>query len=549
MKKIIYPTFVSFITFYMLFIYEPIIMFIKNKNEFWFDIYTILPSLIIIVLVLTLIFSLIYIIINKYSNKILNIVTIINVSLLIILYIHGNFMASNLNILDGSKYVLKNHHSDIIASIIVIGVISLIIIFSSLKYSTSKTIKATRFITILIFLMITSGLLYSLSTNKKALVKKDYMILTTDKNMYTYSKKTNFIIFLADGADSVQFDKARKDSKYKNIFKDFTYYPDTMSTYGNTSNSIPFIMSGIWDEKEEAYNNYSKKAYRESKFLKTLEKQKYDINLYIPELIIDYDDAQRISNLSYKKRSVNTYLFFKQELKYISFKYLPYFLKQYSDIDNFKLSADNLGAMHNSTEKYLEYTWDNFFNYTNFINIPPSKKEANDFKFIHVEGPHLPFNTDENFNIIENGTYEQKLKATLKLFDAYLKMLKDNDLYDNSIIIFLADHGFSEKEDYIGRQNPILYIKGLNEHHAFKTSDKPISFTDLMDTYNELLEGKKSTELFKNIKNNRKRRFLYYPNQYGNELVEFYQTGKAWDWSTMKETGKVYRLKGEENAN
>ena len=42
------------------------------------------------------------------------------------------------------------------------------------------------------------------------------------------------------------------------------------------------------------------------------------------------------------------------------------------------------------------------------------------FKFIHLEGGHVPFNYDEELNIIENGTYEQKLTSTLKVINSYI---------------------------------------------------------------------------------------------------------------------------------
>ena len=91
-----------------------------------------------------------------------------------------------------------------------------------------------------------------------------------------------------------------------------------------------------------------------------------------------------------------------------------------------------------------------------------------------------------------------------------------------------------------GRQNPILYIKGIDEHHEMETSDIPVSYEDLCDAYLELLNNKKSTDLFKNIDPNRIRKFIY--NGFGNEdhMVEYEQRGKAWDGQAAVETGKVF---------
>ena len=45
MKKIGYPVLLTLVTLFMLFIYEPIIMYAGNIDDFWFDLYMILPSL------------------------------------------------------------------------------------------------------------------------------------------------------------------------------------------------------------------------------------------------------------------------------------------------------------------------------------------------------------------------------------------------------------------------------------------------------------------------------------------------------------------------
>ena len=68
----------------------------------------------------------------------------------------------------------------------------------------------------------------------------------------------------------------------------------------------------------------------------------------------------------------------------------------------------------------------------------------------------------------------------------------------NTIIVFLADHGLNAMDtnsDY-GRQNPILLIKGLNEHHPFIMNDAPVSHSDLQQAYLRLLDGGLSSDAF-----------------------------------------------------
>ena len=61
----------------------------------------------------------------------------------------------------------------------------------------------------------------------------------------------------------------------------------------------------------------------------------------------------------------------------------------------------------------------------------------------------------------------------------YIKRLKENGAYDNSVIIVMADHGntdLNDADDMLVRANPMFLVKGINEHHAFEKSDKPLSY-------------------------------------------------------------------------
>ena len=98
------------------------------------------------------------------------------------------------------------------------------------------------------------------------------------------------------------------------------------------------------------------------------------------------------------------------------------------------------------------------------------------------------------------------------------------------------DTGFGDN----GRQNPILYIKGVDEHHEMMTSTKPISYEDLCGAYLELLDDKKSIDLFENIDENRIRRFIENGFESEDHMIEYEQRGKAWDAKASIETGRKF---------
>ena len=83
-------------------------------------------------------------------------------------------------------------------------------------------------------------------------------VLTT-KNMYTLSSHDNIIVFLLDMFDASVFEDIQKmKPEAAKIFKDFTYYPDTTSSFGFTHFSLPEILTGKLYDPRERYPEYGK---------------------------------------------------------------------------------------------------------------------------------------------------------------------------------------------------------------------------------------------------------------------------------------------------
>lgn len=525
----------AFTTSFMLFIYEPIIMYSNNINDFWFDLSILYKNSVHLFLLLFFViffsYFLFYFIDKKVfkNKKIYNILLIIGYIIFISIYIEGNYMAGFLPPLDGTSIVWKNFIKESIISIAILIIVSTLIFILYKKYN-SKMIGYLKYIGLAIFIMISSSLLTTLLTTN-ALKPKEYAVTSTIKNINTYSENENFIIFLLDAVDSRTFYKVlNTNDEYKDIFNDFTYYPDTMSTYPFTRDSIPFILSGVWNNNEDEFKDYYVKSMNKSPLLKNLYDEKYDVNIYDTEILYNSKNAEKIKNLSFSS-DYDEMKFKRQELKYVLFKYLPFYLKKYSKIDtlNFngtKLSIDGVFDLSDTT-----------FNSEYMNDFKTSKN--NQFKFIHLEGAHVPFNLDKDLNRISGGTYDQKVESNIVLTGKFLSYLKKNNVYDNSNVIVMADHGYNMLEA-IGRQNPILFIKGKNEKHDLKISDKAISYDDLQSAYSDLLDHEKSINLFSDISSKRSRRYLFY--YYGKEdnMIEYIQKEKAWDTNSMEKTGKEF---------
>lgn len=539
-KELIYILILSITISFMLFIVEPTILYAGNINDFWFDYYTIIPKLILFFIISSLIifvFLSVFLIFSKKLRKtsLIEIPIIIIFTVFLITYIHGNFFSNNLPSFNGEPIVWASYMPEHIISIIICTIVLVTVIISSIKLKTAKLAKISSFITLTIFAMLFVSLLNTFITTD-TLKEKEIMTYATSDQLNTYSNNRNFLILLVDAVDSELFYKNVHDlDLYEETFQDFTYFPDTVGAYNLTRDSIPFIFSGIWDHNETDFVTYSTNAYNESPLFNELKKQNYTMNFYDNDFVWRSRKALDFNNITSHSKDIDPISLLKQLVKYDSFKYLPYPLKKFSHSESIDFASTQ------SLNEAASFNWEDLAYYNFIKENEASLTNQSLFQFLHLEGAHVPFNLDENLNSIniENGTYAKKCIATLKVINAYLENLKNIKVYDKSTIIIMSDHGANN----VANPNPILFIKGINEHHDFVSSEKPIWYPDLIDAYDQLLSDKPASEAFINVPNEHRDRYIIQiPFQHEEHMTEWVQTGKAWDASTLTKTGKEYNL-------
>lgn len=548
-KQLVKACMLVFSFCFMLFIYEPLLMYSTNKNDFWFDFrIMIVPTLVLFVLfflagtafMTALGFLFWRLPGGRRGCQIYQCILVAFFVVFLATYIQGNFMTSSLPVLTGEDIKWDTFLKQDLITIGVWIFLEISAICLVIKYKGERVVRWCLRISAAIFLMLLAGLLTQMIAND-AFRDKDAMIVTND-HMNDISSGKNFLIFLVDAVDSDVFlQLIDGKQEYREVFADFTYYTDTMSFYPYTRDSIPLILSGGINKNEKAFEEYASEAYDNSKLFARLEQENYDIGIYTDSLVWYGDHQFRVvndmkNNASSIYGNMDLYMYFRQEMKYILFKYLPYAYKQYSQIEGLDFGR--------ALEQYSYY--DDIV-YDEIVGNPElPKKDSNVFQFIHIEGAHLPFEFDKDLNEIEKGTYTQKMEASIKVIDAWLTRLRNNDAYDNSVILIMADHGYldvdheNSGEEILSRFHPILLIKGLGEEHELEESHIPVSHLDLMDAYMGLLDGKKGGEVFDNIDPDRERTVIWYEYRDENHMVEYRSKGKAGEREAFEPTGNVY---------
>lgn len=147
------------------------------------------------------------------------------------------------------------------------------------------------------------------------------------------------------------------------------------------------------------------------------------------------------------------------------------------------------------------YNFEKLYKELNIIDKPV-------FKFYHYLHTHQPIRFNENgeynANTIQNrDNANLEIKYALKEFNKLLTKLKENNIYDNSLIVFTSDHGYGADiqpkeingKKYLGgtinsksfwwpasRYWPTLLVKLPNQRDSLKINNNPVELIDIMPT-------------------------------------------------------------------
>lgn len=535
---------------FMLMAYAPFQLYFNNVYEFWFDFKLMLvphaAATVLLFLILFAGFVISYFIYDRFYDVLL----FFGLYVFVGLYIQGNFMTGHLPPMDGTTIDWSLYSRDIMLSWI-FWILLLVIVVLLVRFLTPRMMKklipavCAVLSLVMIITCVTTGI------HKNGFKEKEQYVATT-RGELELGEDTNFVILMLDALDSKTFRKILDTHpEYNDTFKDFTYYPNTLAAYPFTEYSVPFILTGIWNENTEDFRTFETRAMDESPLFRKLEDQGFDMCLYEEDLVYDNENRRRFTNV------VDSGFNFYSRRKYLErmntlvlFQYLPYFMKNLNEVTTNFSSTRPVQVKGYDIVDFLRSN-ERFYRDLKEHGITCAE-EGKTFKLIHLDGAHVPFWYDKDVNIIdeETGTYPGMVECCVTIMNAYLQAMKDAGLYDNTTVILMADHGYGyrEGEETIGlldRANPFLMIKGVGEHHEFTVDEAPISYEDLQEAYSRLLDGKTGNEIFDwNAGDKRTRRYLKYNYTKEYHIEEYFTDGYADDVFAMKASGKEFNLAG-----
>jgi len=395
-------------------------------------------------------------------------------SLALTFWICGNFLFSFRGLLDGKQQVLaapRNYQYSELAALIC-GILILIVMACKIPKIFSRVV-------IIMNLMILSLVGIVILTDQKSLY-----IGSNKDSIYKVSSGKNVFVFLFDTLESGLFKQVvQENPDIKERLEGFIYFSETTGVAPTTYLSMPAIHSGAAYTPGTSLGDYYNRAVSKESFVAKLASKGYDsfvVNAVGPcpkgatcfpskELIEGFwgsvaKDACFLIDLSLY-RAVPS--FFKQAV-YNKGEWLivPLFFQR-------KRAEENNEALTQVGKKFL------------------AGRNTPCLRFFHLFNTHPPIQLDSQCRRITNAKWNwenAKNQATcaMRHFADTLDHLKQNGVYDNALIVALADHGAlfapGDKPSLLGAAHPMLMIKPFGARKRFRISRSIVFLTDLQAT-------------------------------------------------------------------
>lgn len=454
-------------------VFTPSSLFLDNIDEFLLDYINILPIILpaaLSILAAVIIFALC--ITGETSLK-YYIGLIFSISLSA--YIQGNFLNFRLPSLDGteidwSSYSLQNIISAVFWAACILITLGIVFRF---KEKAEPAMKYISYFLSAVQLISLCALIFTNRLPENA----NHGFSKADE--FTVGEKENVVIFIIDTLQASTLEEYITSASYPSgQLDDYTFFDNAVSGGAPTQLAVPLLMTGSEYDPTQSMTEYKKDLWKETPLYDYLHENNFDVRFFttinsLPGIKEGIADNYAVTI----DRHISSYTAFTKQLyKLTNFYIMPQFVKEY-----FWLTTDDLTASIESSNSC--FRTNNYKFYQDLLDAGELQaKYEKAFRLYHLQGVHMPYNTDENMNPAEEGTVTeiQQLQGVMKEINIYIDEMKRLGVYDSSSIIILGDHGRHETDN--PEANPALLIKLPNESHALEHNSAPVHFRNMSAT-------------------------------------------------------------------
>ena len=464
------------------------------------------------------------------NNKIKNIITtcflaILFSALVNILMFRGKLgllsVDLTMNIIDASIF---NKTQIVLNSIISIFMVVIgAFLFIKNKFEIIRKIVAIIFLSVIFVSSINIYKINKKFKNIKTNVNAEKIFFKKNQNknvkpIFELSRTgKNVIIIFVDRAISAYLPVIMNETpKLKKSFTGFTYYPNCVSFFGHTILAYPSLIGGYEYTPKNINKIKNKKisdTFKESLLVLPLI---FKENGYIPTVLntpinafcpFKNEHAEYFSDDLYDKYEIKnagkmntgdaeiqpfSITQEKTDFSKILNRNFLYFSLFVSTPTIFKKTIYANGSYLPNNNIKKDIIWDNFLEkeFLKLYSLPTftgvTNEKINTFTIFNSECIHLNFNDKPYCN--EHLSLQRQV---IKLLGTYINYLKSQNIYDNTRIIIVSDHGHwgqnhSNLNSKMTMFNPLLFVKDFNKTGEYQTNS---TFMTNADTPQIALSG------------------------------------------------------------
>ena len=459
-------------------------LFTSNRNEFFFSFTEILGPLILITLACTILLTGSLLLLR---GRLFNIGTSLLFAVLLAGYIQGTFLNISLGELTGDAIPWERYTSHVLINLIIWAVMMLIP-FLLLYFSPKVWSFLLKFVSGTLIGVQILSIIFMAASAPPAPVRDDMYI--SNEGIYELADENNVVIFILDRLDNRYIEEVLQDDpQYFDRLDGFVRFTNNMSNYSQTFPSIANMLTGKHHFFDQPQEDFLRRAWTTSEFLPELRSNGFTSKLYTEPMwaywaASDLTDAA--DNVEEGKLKVKTVLALKKFLSLSAFRYAPFTLKPF-----FLTHTAEFSQAIDVEQDPPAYLIDDFQFYDQLkqqtLTIGEEEKA---FTFIHLNGPHAPYNMSETAQEIpmENASVLTQTKGSFHTVFEYLDQLKKLGKYKDSTVIITGDHG-ARKDDIEPLESPIvtgLFVKpGGSADTPLQYNNAPVEQDNLRATVME----------------------------------------------------------------
>ena len=375
-------------------------------------------------------------------------------------YLQGALLNPNFGTLDGHT-VNWVDFSGLMARNLLIWVLIILVPFFIHFLSNNAWRKSVMLVSAALILMQSVSLTQKMIEQYKIDAEKESTCYFSNENMLKLGKKNNVVVFLLDSVTNNELRKAEElyPGTYGE-FKDFTVFDNANSRWIYTVPSVLDMLTAYdpeitaWNYQEHLDAAWKNPIARS--FYTELKNNQFETNLYVlqKEVVNDPCDIRNlVSNVvemgaDMKINKATLVNLIKLSLyRYSPVIAKPFFMIYTTDVNQIASSEYSMKDQWDFVTEFLE-------------NDLTLGNQDNVFSYYYLHGSHSPYIMDENGMIQDKVGVMQQVKGFMNLIEKYIKQMKLLNIYDDSTIVILSDHGKVQRNP-----QPIFMIKTANEHH------------------------------------------------------------------------------------